>query len=67
MTISPKIQLIIVLIILSLVVIWIVWKLISKRGNGSSVCAGCSLSEMCEKKESLRNDGTMKRNSKRCG
>lgn len=50
MTLSPKTQLIIVLIILAAIAVWIIWKLVSKKGADNSACMGCSLSEMCDKK-----------------
>lgn len=47
---SPKIQLIIVIIILAAVIGWILWRLLRKKDDAfSGNCAGCALAERCSK------------------
>lgn len=43
-------QYIIVFVILALVLVWIIYKLFSKKGRRSSSCCGCSMAQVCSDK-----------------
>lgn len=43
-------QYIIVFVILALVLVWIIYKLFSKKGRKGSSCCGCSMAQVCSDK-----------------
>lgn len=53
---TPKIQFIIIFIILGAIIIWSIYALIRKKPITMASCSGCDLAEMCKKKE-LRERG----------
>ena len=63
---TPRVQYIIIFIILGAVIAWLVYKLVKGGSNGSSACAGCTLSSACSKKELKKHTDKCQYPPKKC-